>query len=230
MKSGEVKLFLGILVMAVVLVGVSLALGKGVLPGQTPPPPPPPPSKNLTRQQLVPPGSRILGDPKAPFTLVEFGDYQCPKCADSVEKVGQILKKHGKKLNFVYHHFQAAQNHFHAGLLAQAAEAAAAQGKYWEMHIALFENQRKLDEKSAKEVIDTVMSIAGDLKLDMLKFRADLDSEATRRAVEASMRLGTQVGIQATPSFILVNPQGKGTAIKVTEDVVAYLDNPRNWK
>lgn len=229
MKSGEAKLFLGILVIAVVLVGVSLSLGRGVLPGQTPPPPPPP-GKNLTRQYLVPPGSRILGDPKAPYTLVEFGDYQCPKCADSVEKIGKILEKHGKKLNFVYHHYQVAQSHFNSGLLAQAAEAAAAQGKYWEMHIALFENQKKFEERSPDQVVETVMDVAGDLKLDMLKFRADLNSETTKKAVEDSMRRGAQVGIQATPSFILVNPQGKGTAIKVTDDIIAYLDNPKNWK
>src|SRR3954463_7081648 len=89
----------------------------------------------------------IGGRPDAAVTLVEYGDYQCPVCGAAHPVVDRVRQTMGERLRFVYRHFPLSQLHPYAFHAAEAAEAAGAQGKFWEMHDMLFENQDALDDQ-----------------------------------------------------------------------------------
>jgi protein-disulfide isomerase len=96
---------------------------------------------------LTPPVSapdHAQGAAEAPLTLVEFGDYQCPYCGAAYPVVKQLQKALGKQLRFVFRNFPLTQAHPYALVAAEAAEAAALQGKFWEMHDLIYENQAAL--------------------------------------------------------------------------------------
>jgi len=86
---------------------------------------------------------RVRGDEKAPITLVEYGDYQCPTCGHYHPIIQELLSRYSGKLKLEYHHFPLIQIHPNAMPAAIAAEAAADQGKFWEMHDQLYFNQNK---------------------------------------------------------------------------------------
>src|SRR5262249_11992757 len=99
--------------------------------------------------RLMPPVSnadRSAGPDDAPVTLVEYGDYECPHCGSAHSIVLAVRKRMGPRLRFVFRHFPLTQIHPHAMHAAEAAEAAAEQGKFWEMHDTLFENQQALED------------------------------------------------------------------------------------
>src|SRR3954471_18881645 len=85
-----------------------------------------------------------LGPPDAPVTLVEYGDYECPDCLNAFPIVKRLINDFGPRPRFVFPHFPQSNVPPHASVAAQAAEAAAAQGKFWEMHDLLYENQKDL--------------------------------------------------------------------------------------
>ena len=86
------------------------------------------------------------GPENAPVTLVEYGDYECPYCGKAFPIVKEIQRRLGDRLRFVFRNFPLTQSHPHAEHAAEAAEAAAGQGKFWEMHDSLFEHQQALDD------------------------------------------------------------------------------------
>src|SRR5258708_12944484 len=96
---------------------------------------------------LTPPVSaqdHVAGPDDAPVTLVEYGDFECPYCGMAHPIVKKVQRELGNQLRFVFRHFPLAEAHPHARIAAQAAEAAGAQGKFWEMHDNLFEHQPPL--------------------------------------------------------------------------------------
>src|SRR3954465_13058088 len=102
----------------------------------------------MTRQQSnaqlavpVRASDHVLGSADAAVTLVEYGDYECPSCGDAYPIVKELIRELGAKLRFAFRAFPLTTVHPHAELAAEAAEAAGAQSKYWEMHDVLFENQ-----------------------------------------------------------------------------------------
>ena len=92
----------------------------------------------------VGPRDHVVGPPDAPVTLVEYGDYECPHCGRAHPVVHELLERLGHEVRFCYRHFPLATMHPHAQGAAEAAEGAGAQGRYWDMHDMLFENQRAL--------------------------------------------------------------------------------------
>src|SRR5271163_1967267 len=86
----------------------------------------------------------IQGDPDAPIILVEYGDYQCPHCGHAYPIVKRVQKHFGKRLGFVFRNFPLSEIHPYAESAAEAAEFAAVQGRFWEMHDGIFENQDTL--------------------------------------------------------------------------------------
>ncbi|MEO6576327.1 MAG: thioredoxin domain-containing protein, partial [Polyangiaceae bacterium] len=92
-------------------------------------------------------GDHILGDPGALVTLVEYGDYECPFCDRAHSVVQTVLPRLGSQVRYVLRHFPLTQLHPRALPAALAAEAAAAQGKFWSMHATLFENQAALEDE-----------------------------------------------------------------------------------
>jgi len=141
----------------------------------------------------------VLGKKDAPLTIVEFSDFQCPFCARFREQTLDQLKKEyidTGKVRFVYRDFPLSSIHPYAEKAAEAAECADEQGKYWEYHDKLFENQQALDVVSLKKY-------AAELKLDAGKFADCLDSGKYEDEVAKDLADGSKVGITGTPGFII---------------------------
>ena len=142
----------------------------------------------------VGPRDHVAGPEDAPVTLVEYGDYECPYCGKAYPIVKEIQKRMGKRLRFVFRNFPLNTLHEHAGVAAQAAEAAAAQGKFWEMHDILYENQNDLDD---------VQQYAIKVGLEIYQFEADLSGEKYAKRVRDDFRGGIRSGVNGTPTFFI---------------------------
>lgn len=138
----------------------------------------------------------IRGRSDALLTMVEFGDYECPDCGRAYWDILKIEEIFGNSFRFVFRHYAYAKIHPYAELAAQAAEAAAAQGKFWEMHDLLFRNQ------SAFKMAD-LKARAGALCLDMPLFERDLKSEKYLDVVRADFKSGVQSGVFGTPGIFI---------------------------
>ena len=122
----------------------------------------------------------IQGPPTAPVTLLEYGDYQCPYCGQAYPIIKQVQKHLADKLRFVFRNFPITQIHPHAQHAAEAAESAAAQNRFWEMHDHLYEHQQALDDNQLEKY-------ASKLGLDLARFNHDMSSDAhSQRIPEAS--------------------------------------------
>jgi len=135
------------------------------------------------------------GAPMAKVTIVEFSDFQCPHCSAAHPELLRVLREFEGQVRLVYKYFPLS-GHSRAAPAARAAEAARAQGKFWEMHDLLFERQRELED-------DDIRKYAQQLGLDMERFERDWSSEATAQRVDADRQLGLKLGIEATPSFFV---------------------------
>ena len=148
---------------------------------------------------LVPPVSardHIEGNESALVTLVEYADYQCPYCGSVYPVIKQLQKSLGKKLSFVFRNFPLTQSHPYALIAAEAAEAAALQGKFWQMHKLLFENQEELEP-------DVLPSWAESIGVDMNQFATAIKDRRVRKRIEDDYASGVQSGVEGTPSFFI---------------------------
>lgn len=141
-------------------------------------------------------GTPILGDPKAPVTLVLFTDLQCPYCAKMLPVVRQMQERAPKTLKVSFRHFPLVSIHDKAMNASLALWAAGKQGKFWEYYFKATPEFRGLSDS-------TLLATARDLKLDIPRFEADRKSEAARKAVETDMALGEKVGVDGTPALFL---------------------------
>jgi protein-disulfide isomerase len=144
------------------------------------------------------------GPEDAPVTLVEYGDYQCPGCGAAYLMVKTIQKRLGAKLRFVFRNMPLNEVHPYAELAAEAAEAAGAQGKFWEMHDALYEHQDQLGP-------DLATILAKRLHLDMAGFDEDLASRRFRERVKRDFLGGVRSGVNGTPTFFVDGLRYDGT-------------------
>lgn len=145
------------------------------------------------------------GKQDAPITIVEYGDYQCPYCGDAYPIVKEIEETFGDQINFVFRNFPLQEAHPFAFPAAIAAEAAALQGKFWEMHDALYENQYRLDEDLFDELAETI-------GLDIEKFQADSTKAEVKQKVEDDFESGVRSGVNGTPSFYVNGNKFDGAA------------------
>ena len=136
------------------------------------------------------------GPEDAPFTLLEYGDYECPHCAQAEPKVRQLIESFGPQLRFVFRHLPLLELHPHAELAAEAAEAAAAQGKFWEMHRLLFSGPQHL----AMADFTKHAQIIG---LDMTRFHAEMTDRIYTQRVQEHRRAAELSDLHTTPTFIL---------------------------
>jgi protein-disulfide isomerase len=163
--------------------------------------------------QLTPPVSEqdhAIGAADAPVTLVEYGDYECPYCGMGYPIVKSVQRALGSQLRFVFRNFPLAEAHPHARQAAQAAEAAAAQGKFWEMHDMLFEHQ------SALETEDLV-GYAESLGLDVARFARELESGTYAKRVRDDFRNGVKSGVNGTPTFFVNGDRYEGPWMHVEQ-------------
>lgn len=147
---------------------------------------------------LTPPvgaGDHVVGPPDARVTLVEFGDFECPFCGRAYPQLKRVLKQLGN-VRFVFRHFPLTEEHPHAQHAAEVAEAAAAQGKFWEMHDLLYRHQGGLEDED-------LMRYARELDLDVERVRRELAGHMHRAHVERDVVSGAQSGVSGTPRFFI---------------------------
>ena len=137
-----------------------------------------------------------LGPATAPVTLVEFGDYQCPFCADAQPMIQRIIAALGSQLHFVFRHMVVIEVHPFAQFAAEAAEAAALQEKFWQMHAAIYQHQTELGS-------DLISRLARKLQLDLPRFDADLAARRGRARVKSAFMGGMRSGVAGTPTFFI---------------------------
>ena len=135
-------------------------------------------------------------DGKGKILVIEFSDFQCPFCAKARTELNELVKKYPDRITLVYKHFPLTQIHNEAMNAALASWAAQQQGKFWEYHNALFDQQKTLNANS-------YTSIATTLGLNLARFDRDRQSPQARSAVEADQRLGESLGIDGTPAIII---------------------------
>ena len=138
----------------------------------------------------------ILGGAHAPATLVEYGDFECPNCKQAAPAVRLMLAHFKERLRFVFRHFPLEEAHPHALLAAQAAEAAGAQGKFWEMHDLLYENQDALDDED-------LVRYAKALRLDVPRFVKEMEAHTYAERVREDFSSGVRSGVNGTPTFFI---------------------------
>ena len=136
------------------------------------------------------------GPDDAPLTLVEYGDYQCPYCGAAYPVVKRLQKTLGKKLLFVFRNFPLTQMHPYALIAGEAAEAAALQGKFWEMHDLLFEQQSFLEP-------DAIPVWAERLGLDLEKLGNDIAQGVVEGRIKEDRQSGIRSGVNGTPTFFV---------------------------
>ena len=132
----------------------------------------------------------------APITLVEYGDYECPYTAMAYPIVKEIIRQFGDKIYFVFRNFPLSDIHPHAQYASEAAEAAAAQDKFWQMHDYLFEHQKALDDNH-------LLQYAQKIGLDIHKFKGDVSRHAYAPLIEESLKGGIDSGVEGTPTFFV---------------------------
>ncbi|MCF6743718.1 Na+/H+ antiporter NhaA [Blastococcus sp. KM273128] len=145
----------------------------------------------------VDPGiDHVAGPADAPLTLVEYGDFECPFCARTTGVTRELRDRFGPRLRYVFRHLPLTDVHPNAELAARAAVAAAAQGRFWEMHDQLFLHQDQLD-------FEDLAGYAADLDLDVERFLRDLDDEATAARIRADVASAEASGARGTPTFFV---------------------------
>jgi protein-disulfide isomerase len=156
------------------------------------------------------PADQTQGNEQAAIKLVEYGDYQCPYCADAYPFIKEIQSTFGDQILFVFRNFPLQESHRYANIAAQAAEAAGKQDKFWEMHDAIYENQQQLND-------DYLDSLAEKLGLDMEQFEWDLNSEEVTNKVEDDFESGVRSGVNGTPSFFINGTKFDGGALDLLQ-------------
>jgi protein-disulfide isomerase len=138
----------------------------------------------------------VRGPADAALTMVEFGDYECPECGRAYWDILKLEQIFGQRLRFVFRHYAYAKIHPNAELAAQAAEAAGAQGKFWEMHDLLFRNQAALK-------MSDLIAHANLLNLDVPRFQQELKAAKYLDIVRADFKTGVQNGVFSTPGIFI---------------------------
>jgi protein-disulfide isomerase len=159
---------------------------------------------------------RVRGPADAPATLVEYGDYECPYCGLAHPIVQEVQRRLGRQLRFAFRHFPLAEIHPHAQMAAEAAEAAGAQGRFWEMHDLLYKNQQALDDAS-------LLRYATALGLDLTRFVKELADRTWESRVREDFMSGVRSGVNGTPTFFVngVRHDGPWDADSLIEALVA---------
>jgi protein-disulfide isomerase len=149
-----------------------------------------------------PPGPEDIsyGPADAPLAVIEYSDFQCPFCAEYASILKSLREKYGDQVKFVFRNYPLAKHQW-ATIAAKAAYAASLQGKFWEMHDLLFENQKEWSESDdPRPYLD---GYAGSLGLDLDKFHADADAQSTTDFIAKQAAEGKKGGVSHTPWLVV---------------------------
>lgn len=161
------------------------------------------------------PSEHKQGEGKKGVTLVEYGDLQCPACKSYYPLVKQVQQAYGDDITFQFRNYPLNQIHPHAFEAARAAEAAGKQGKFFEMHDLMYENQDSWAQSPSVSVV--FESFAQQLGLNIDQFKSDVASEAVSATINADIKAGQAIGVSATPTFVL-----DGTKINNPSDLADF--------
>jgi protein-disulfide isomerase len=140
--------------------------------------------------------ARLRGSPNAPVIIVEFSDFQCPYCRSVQATLKGLLTKYGGRVSLAFRDFPLRDIHPQAEAAAEGSRCAGEQGKFWEYHDLLFENENKLDKEALKQHAAT-------LKLDQEQFSSCLSSGKYKAQIEQDRQLGMRAGVTGTPGFYI---------------------------
>jgi protein-disulfide isomerase len=138
----------------------------------------------------------ISGSADGSIKLLEYGDYECPFCADAQPIAKEIQRRLGDDLVFAFRHFPLTNIHPHSEHAAEASEAAGAQGKFWGMHDLLFENQRALEDED-------LAAYAAELGLDETRLIREVTSDVYASRIREDFKSGVRGGVNGTPTFFI---------------------------
>lgn len=192
----DVKLLIWVgVVTAAIAVGAAFTIGNQ-------------PTKDKTQNALSESQLKILlrsdthmtGPAKAKVNIVEFGDFQCPACGVAYSIVKQIKIEYKGKVNFAFREYPLMA-HKYGYTSALAAEAAGGQGKFWEMYDKLYSNQKEWSE--SKDALAIFVGYAKEIGIDADKFKKDVESKKYDAKIQADLRDGNALGVNATPTFFI---------------------------
>ncbi|MBU6321062.1 MAG: DsbA family protein [Patescibacteria group bacterium] len=183
----------------IVVVSLAIVIGAAVLlanrsaaPGFT-----------ATTVSAVTASDHARGDASSTVSVIEYGDYECPACGAYEPLVEQLAKEYGDRVNFVFRNFPLAEIHQNAMAGAEAAEAAARAGKFWEMHDLLYAKQNEWSVASGAAVMQDLNGYAKSLGLDVAQFDADMQSPAVAAKIQADIASGNAAEVNHTPTFFI---------------------------
>ncbi len=148
----------------------------------------------------------VLGNPDTAIILLEYGDYECPYCGRAHKVLKRLLEQVGDQIRFSFRNFPLSEIHPHALSAALAAESAGLQGKFWEMHDLILENQR------TGLAADRLVAFAQSLSLNMDQFKSDMDSPELFDRVHEDFMSGVRSGVNGTPTFFINGQRHDGPA------------------
>jgi protein-disulfide isomerase len=156
----------------------------------------------------------VRGSATAPTSMLEYGDYECPFCAEVQPIVIEIQDRLAEDLCFAFRHFPLTNMHPHSEHAAEAAEAAGAQGSFWDMHETLFQNQQALEDED-------LVQYASSLGLDVGRLIREVESGAHAPRVRDDFKSGVRAGVNGTPTFFINGQRYDGT--RGLEEILAAL-------
>ncbi len=173
--------------------------------------------KMKTNPQAFIGDSPTTGASEQKIVLLEFSDFQCPYCGEAHSRLNQFMANHQREVTLVYKHFPLSTIHAEAMSAAKAAWAAGQQGKFWQYHDALFEQQKKLGET-------LYVATAKQLNLNLEKFNRDRNGDAASKAIQQDMAIAEKLGLTGTPFFVM-NGEAISGAVQLSdlEDVLARV-------
>jgi protein-disulfide isomerase len=179
-----------IIILVLILWGLVVAMGKT----------PATPGSNLGEPAPISATDNVTGPADAPVTIIEYSDYQCPACQVYHFVVERLIASSTVPIRFVYRHYPLPY-HKNAMNAAMAVEASGLQGKYWEMHKLVFDNQS--DWEGLSDSYSVFSKYADEIGLDKQKFVADSKSVVLRDKIDANKNEGTKIGVGGTPTFFI---------------------------
>jgi protein-disulfide isomerase len=183
------------------------------------------PLHNSIRTLLLSGGGYVRGNPSAPYTLVEFGNYACPHCQEGEAGVERILAGHAREMNYVFYYYPLADEATQPPpLAARSAEVAGILGKFWEMHKMLFREEEQQGEISTHWLRATVR----DLNLDENHFQQLLADRRIWRMISLEKAVAQSMHVDAVPSFILIGLDGQALRFTGYQALRNWFAAPKN--
>ncbi|MFL6255113.1 MAG: thioredoxin domain-containing protein [Pyrinomonadaceae bacterium] len=196
-KSSLPFIIIGVVLLAVIAAVVLMSRPSASTPAQTNA------SPGQTQRQPPQPGAPnpwSRGNASSRVTLEEFSDFQCPACGGLEPGLRRVMKDYEDRVHFVFRNYPLPM-HKYAFIAARAAEAAGAQGKFWEMHDLIYDNQKEWSDST--EPRTQFDSYATRLGLDVQRFKADMERQDLADRIKADYGRGTTIGVKGTPTVFL---------------------------